>query len=332
MFKRLRRLRKSSSIRNLVQETHLTPHDLVAPLFVAKESRPIKALKGHSYLDLPNLVKKATAYHQAGVQAIALFPFVDPSLRSEDAREAYNSKALIPEALRLLKRELPSLTLIPDIALDPYTSHGHDGIVNDNNDIDNDATLNILMKQALVYADAGADIVAPSDMMDGRVVVIREALDQRGFTNTAILSYAAKFASSLYGPFRDTLQTTLAFGDKKTYQLSPANKREAILEALTDEAEGADMLMVKPALPYLDILSELRHQTELPLCAYHVSGEYAMVMAAHEMGYLDAEKALMEMTLSIKRAGADFIFTYATEILLKQMSSRFTSAPYAITR
>lgn len=332
MFRRLRRMRKAPSIRNLVQETHLTPHDLVAPLFVADQKAPILSLHGHHRLTLRDLIKEAERLHQAGIQAIALFPVIDPSLRSESASEAYNEKGLIPSALLSLKRELPSLTLISDVALDPYTIHGHDGILNDNYDVDNDATLNILMRQACAHADAGADIVAPSDMMDGRIALIREALDQRGHTQTAILSYAAKFASNLYGPFRSAVQTKLAFGDKKTYQLNPANKREAILEALTDEAEGADMLMVKPALPYLDILSEIRHQTELPLCAYHVSGEYAMVMAAHEKGYLDAEKALMEITLSIKRAGADFIFTYAADILLKQMSSRFTSEKLTLVK
>ncbi|MCH9614531.1 MAG: Delta-aminolevulinic acid dehydratase [Chlamydiia bacterium] len=327
VFKRLRRNRATQAIRNLVQETHLSPHDLVAPFFIIEGNNqevPIKALPGHSHLSIDKLLIEAEKLHTAGVQAICIFPVLPTSLRSEHAEEAYNENSLIAKALQTLKRELPSLTLIPDIALDPYTTHGHDGIVNDNLEIDNDATLNVLAKQALCYANAGADIVAPSDMMDGRVLIIRDTLDAAGYTQVGILSYAAKFASNFYSPFRQALQTKLSFGDKSTYQLNPANKREAVLEALTDEAEGADMLMVKPALPYLDILSEIRHQTELPLCAYHVSGEYAMVMAAHEAGYLDADKAFYEIALSIKRAGADFIFTYAVNQLLRQMSSRFT--------
>lgn len=327
LFKRLRRNRRTQAIRNLVEETTLSPNDLVAPLFIIEGTNlkvPIKALDGHYRLTIDQLLIEAERLHKAGIQAISIFPVLEKAKRSDNAKESYNDEGLIAKALRALKSELPSLALMPDVALDPFTSHGHDGIVNDNLEIDNDKTLSVLAKQALCYAHAGADIVAPSDMMDGRVLILRDTLDTAGYTDVGILSYAAKFASSLYGPFRQALDTKLSFGDKSTYQLNPANKREAILEALTDEAEGADMLMVKPALPYLDILSTIRRQTELPLCAYHVSGEYAMVMAAAEKGYLDEEKAFYEIALSIKRAGADFIFTYAVNQLLKAMSSRFT--------
>ncbi|MBP9841760.1 MAG: porphobilinogen synthase [Simkaniaceae bacterium] len=328
MFKRLRRNRKSPSIRALLQETSLSPADLVAPLFVTEGENlkeKIPKLPGIFRYSLDQLISVATQYHALGIQAIALFPHIDPALRNEEASEAYHPSGLIPRTLATLKRELPSLTLISDIALDPYTSHGHDGVLDATGWVDNDMTVDILVKQALSHAVAGADIVAPSDMMDGRIQCIREALDANGFPHVSILSYTAKYASSLYAPFREAINTKLSFGDKKSYQMDPSNAREALLEAAADEAEGADMLLVKPALPYLDIISKLRASTHLPIGAYHVSGEYAMVMAAQEMGMLDAHAVFYEQALSIKRAGADFIFTYAIDSLLETMSSRLTS-------
>ena len=327
MFKRLRRNRKSASIRALLQETSLSPSDLVAPLFVTEGEHVIEKihkLPGVFRYSIDELVLIAKKYHEKGIPAIALFPHINPLLRDELATEAYHPNGLIPRALITLKKEIPSLTLISDVALDPYTSHGHDGVLDTHHFVDNDATIDLLIKQALTHAAAGVDIVAPSDMMDGRVKLIREALDINGYSDVAILSYTAKYASSLYAPFREAINTKLAFGDKKTYQMNPANIREALLEASSDEEEGADMLLVKPALLYLDVITKIREASHLPLGAYHVSGEYAMVMAAQELGMLDADAVFYEQMLSIKRAGADFIFTYAIDSLLKTMSSRFT--------
>ncbi len=316
---RLRRNRKSAAIRRLVRETELLPSDLIAPLFVTEGQRSaIASLPGIERLPLEDLLREVERVHRWGVQAIALFPVIDPALKSEEGEEAWNPNGLIPRAIRALKREFPEVCLIADVALDPYTSHGHDGVVR-NGEIDNDETVEHLVQMALVQADAGIDVVAPSDMMDGRVGAIREALDEAGFTATSILAYSAKYASSLYAPFRDALGTRLAFGDKRTYQMDPANVREALLEARLDEQEGADMLMVKPALFYLDVIAKLRAQTEKPIAAYHVSGEYAMVMAAHQLGYLDAPAVFREALLSIKRAGADMILTYSVSVLIDSM-------------
>jgi porphobilinogen synthase len=319
IVKRPRRNRKSPAIRFLTQETTLQTNDLIVPFFIVegkKQRIPILSMPGIQRLSIDLLVKEGELLHSQGIQAIALFPVIDPSLKDLSGAEAWNPNALIPRAIHTLKKELPSLCIINDIALDPFTTHGHDGVVNPQGEVDNDKTLDALVKQALCYAQAGTDIVAPSDMMDGRIKVIRKALDEEGFTQTSILSYAAKYASSFYGPFRNAIQTTLAFGDKKTYQLDPANKREAIKEALLDEEEGADMLLVKPGLPYLDIISAIKEKSSLPVGAYHVSGEYAMVMAAHEKGFINAEAVFLESLISLKRAGADFIFTYAAPQLL----------------
>lgn len=319
LLKRPRRNRKSPAIRSLVQETTLQANDLIVPFFILEGTNQrisISSMPGIDRLSVDLLIKEAELLHVQGIQAIALFPVIDPTLKDPSGREAWNPNSLIPQAIKTVKKELPTLCIINDVALDPFTSHGHDGIVNGEGEIDNDETLDALVKQALCYAEAGTDIVAPSDMMDGRVKVIREALDIEGFTQTSILSYAAKFASAFYGPFRNAIQTTLAFGDKKTYQLDPANKREAVKEALLDEEEGADMLLVKPGLPYLDIISAIREKSSLPVGAYHVSGEYAMVMAAHEKGYINGEQVFLESLTSLKRAGADFIFTYAAPQLL----------------
>lgn len=319
MLKRPRRNRLSPAIRHLAQETTLTANDLVAPLFLIegeKRRELIDEMPGIERTSVDLLVKEAEILHAQGIPAIDLFPVIDPFQKDLEAAEAWNPEGLVPRAIRLLKQEVPSLCVIADIALDPYTSHGHDGIVNEKQEVENDLTLEALVRQSLTYAEAGCDILAPSDMMDGRVKAIRQALDQEGFQNVGILSYCAKYASSFYGPFRGAIQTSLAFGDKKTYQMDPANCREAMREALLDEEEGADMLMVKPALPYLDVLAKIKEKTPLPVGAYHVSGEYAMIMAAHERGLLDAQKTLFESLISIKRAGADFIFTYAINQIL----------------
>ena len=318
-LKRPRRNRKSPAVRSLVQETSLHASDLIVPFFVLegkKEREPIQSLPGIDRLSVDLIIKEAELLHAQGIPAIALFPVSTPILKNENGSEAWNPFSLIPRAIQQIKKELPTLCIINDVALDPFTSHGHDGIVNEKGIIDNDATLDALVKQATCYAEAGSDILAPSDMMDGRVKAIREALDKEGNTQTSILSYTAKYASAFYGPFRKAIQTPLSFGDKKTYQMDPFNRKEAIREALLDEEEGADMLLVKPGLSYLDIILTIKEKSSLPVGAYHVSGEYAMIMAAHEKGFLDAQSALYESLISIKRAGADFIFTYgATQIL-----------------
>lgn len=319
MLKRPRRNRMSASIRHLVQENTLIPNDFVAPLFLISgenKREVIEEMPGIERYSIDLLIKKAEILHAQGIPAINLFPVVDPFMRDDKGSEAFNVQGLIPKAIHLLKKEIPSLCLIADIALDPYTSHGHDGIVNHKQEIDNDLTVEALVKQSLTYAKAGCDILSPSDMMDGRVKAIRKALDAEGFQHVGILAYCAKYASSFYTPFRSAIRTRLSFGDKKTYQMDPANSREAVREALLDEAEGADMLMIKPALPYLDVIAKIKESTLLPIGAYHVSGEYAMIMAAHQQGLLDAQQAFYESLIGIKRAGADFIFTYAiTQIL-----------------
>lgn len=319
ILKRCRRNRKSPAIRQLVEETTLSAKDLINPFFIVEGSgvrQPIHAMPGIDRLSIDLLIKESEILHAQGIPAIALFPAIDPSIRDESGSEAWNSNSLIVRAIHSLKKAIPSLCVITDIALDPFTSHGHDGIVNTYGEIDNDLTIEALVKQALCYAEAGADILAPSDMMDGRVQIIREALDNQGETQVSILAYTAKYASAFYGPFRSAIQTKLSFGDKKTYQMNPANVQEALREALLDQEEGADMLMVKPALPYLDVISKIKEKTVLPVGAYHVSGEYAMIMAAHEKGFLDAQSTLYESLISIKRAGADFIFTYAAPQIL----------------
>jgi len=298
----------------LSRETVLCASDLIVPLFIVEGKRvkdPIESMPGIHRLSIDFLIKEAEILHAQGIPAVALFPVIDPLLRDEEGSEGWNPNSLVMRAIQTLKKEIPSLCVIVDVALDPFTSHGHDGIIS-NALIDNDLTLEALVKQAVCYSEAGCDIVAPSDMMDGRVGIIRKALDDR----VGILSYTAKYASAFYGPFRSAIGTSLSFGDKKTYQMDPANRREALREALLDEEEGADMLMVKPALPYLDVLMEIKGKTSLPVGAYHVSGEYAMVMAAAEKGYLNAEQTLYESLISIKRAGADFIFTYAAPQVL----------------
>jgi len=319
---RLRRNRRSPAIRNMICETHLTPHDLVAPLFVIdgeKTKVPILSMPGVERLSIDLLIKEVKELSKMGVQSIALFPVIDPSLKTVDGKEAWNIDGLMGRAIREIKFAVPEICIIADVALDPFTTHGHDGLVNEKGEIANDETVECLIQMALMQARAGADFVAPSDMMDGRVGAIRDALDEEGFENTGILAYSAKYASALYNPFRDALKVKLEFGDKKTYQMDPANVREALFEAALDEEEGADILMVKPASLYLDVITKLRDQTKRPIAAYHVSGEYAIVTAAHNAGFLDAGKIFYETLLSIKRAGADLIFTYAIKHVIEHL-------------
>jgi len=316
---RPRRTRRTATIRNLVRETRLTPDRLVLPQFIIGgkgKSEPITSMPGRARLSLDHTIAECQEAIDLGVAAFALFPAIDPKLKTKDAREGLNPDNLLCQSVQGIKETCPTACVITDIALDPYSSLGHDGLISDAGVVLNDETVDVLAKMAVVHARAGADIVAPSDMMDGRVGAIRSALDEAGFTDVAILSYTAKYASAFYGPFRDALESAPVDApnvpkDKKTYQMDPANAREAILEAMLDEAEGADIMMVKPALPYLDIISRLRERTTLPIAAYNVSGEYAMIKAAARNGWLDERNCMTEALTAIARAGAEIIFTYA---------------------
>ncbi len=326
MLKRPRRNRKSPAIRALVEETILRPEDLVAPFFLLdgeNKVQPITQMPQINRLSIDRIVKEAEQLHARGIRAIALFPVISPNQKDLTGSIALQEDNLVARAIKTLKQEIPSLCVITDLALDPYTSHGHDGILDERGDVANDPTILMLSQMALMHAQAGADIIAPSDMMDGRVAAIRRHLDGAAFDQVSILSYTAKYASHLYSPFRDALGSGLLLGDKKSYQMNPANAREALLEATLDAEEGADMLMVKPALFYLDIIAKLKAHTHLPIAAYHVSGEYAMVMAAHEKGYCDATSVFYEGLLSIKRAGADFIFSYAVPQVLELICAEY---------
>jgi len=313
---RLRRNRKSSAIRDLVRENRVSTCDLVVPFFVIEgenRKQEISSMPGIFRWTSDLLVEHVKQLYKRGIKAIAIFPVIENEKKNEQGTEALNPNGLIPSTVSMIKKAMPEICVICDVALDPYTSHGHDGLVDDNECIVNDPTIRVLGDMSLVLAESGTDIIAPSDMMDGRIVYIRRQLDEEGFQDVSLLSYAAKYASKLYGPFRDALCSHLQFGDKKTYQMDPANQKEALLEAYLDEKEGADLLMVKPATFYLDIIAKIKEQSKRPIAAYHVSGEYAMVMAAHQKGYLDGPAVLYESLLSIKRAGADVIFTYAVE-------------------
>lgn len=312
MLDRPRRNRASAAHRDLIRETHLTPRNLVLPLFVQESEQevPIASMPRQARLGIEGLVRKAREASELGVPAVALFPALPDSQKDPRGQESANPDGLLQRAIRRLKSELPELLVIADVALDPYSSDGHDGVLIEGR-IDNDVTLPILATMAVNQARAGADVVAPSDMMDGRVGVIRRALDEAGFTNVGICSYAVKYASAFYGPFRDALDSAPRAGDKKTYQMDPANRREALREIRLDEAEGADWLMVKPGLPYLDVIRLVRERSALPVAAYHVSGEYAMLCAAAERGWLDYDRCLLESLVALRRAGADLIFTYA---------------------
>ena len=318
---RPRRNRKSPSIRNLARETSLLPGDLVYPLFIHDKNgdEQIKSMPGCKRWSTSGLVEEVKQSHSLGIGAVMLFPAIKDGLKSPFAQECYNPRGLVPRAIAAIKEHAPEITVITDIALDPYSSDGHDGVVSPSGEILNDVTVEVLCKQALCHAAAGVDVVAPSDMMDGRVGAIREILDEEGYTNVSIMSYTAKYSSSFYGPFRGALDSAPRGGDKMTYQMDPANSREALRELILDEEEGADMVMVKPAGYYLDIVSLFRENTDLPLAAYQVSGEYLMIKAAAESGWLDEEKIILETLLGIKRAGADIVITYfakkAAEIL-----------------
>ncbi len=312
---RLRRLRQHAWSRRLVAEHRLAAADLVQPLFVldGKDCRqPVTSMPGIDRLSVDLLLPLAERALELGIPALALFPVTPLDCKSEDGQEAWNEDNLICRAIRALKRRFPELGLIGDVALDPYTSHGQDGILRDGA-IVNDETVAALIRQATCLAAAGCDVVAPSDMMDGRIGAIRAALDEAGFEQTLVLSYAAKYASAFYGPFRDAVGSAAALGraDKKTYQMDPANAAEALREVAMDIAEAADMVMIKPGLPYLDVIGRVKEAFQLPTLAYQVSGEYAMLKAAAERGWLDGEAAMLESLLAFKRAGADAILTYA---------------------
>lgn len=299
-------------MRAMARETVLTPSNLVLPLFLQEGENlrtPIDAMPGQARLSIDLAVKLAREAFELGVPAVELFPALPEALKDPRGSESVNASGLMQRAIRALKRELPELTVCTDVALDPYSSEGHDGVVIDGR-IDNDATLPILAAMAVSHAEAGADVVAPSDMMDGRVRAIREALDAAGHQRVSILSYCVKYASAFYGPFREALDSAPRSGDKKTYQMDPANFREIEREVRLDEQEGADILMVKPGLPYTDVIRRVRELTPLPVAVYHVSGEYTMLKLAAERGYLDYERCLLESLLCLRRAGADIIFTY----------------------
>lgn len=309
---RPRRNRKNETIRSMVRETSIGPQNFIYPLFIHRgdDDIPIGAMPGQRRLSPKGLIEEVRLARQDGVNAVVLFPAVPESLKTKGAEQAYNPEGLVQVSIKRLKDEFPDLVVVTDVALDPYNADGHDGLVTPDGRILNDETVEVLCKQALSQARAGADIISPSDMMDGRVGAIREALDGEGFTEVSILSYTAKYASAFYGPFREALDSAPKAGDKKTYQMDPANVREAVREAELDEDEGADMLMVKPAGPYLDVIRALRECSTLPIAAYQVSGEYAMLKAASERGWLDEKKVAVEALQSIRRAGADVILTY----------------------
>jgi porphobilinogen synthase len=307
---RPRRLRRSVALRRLVRETVLTPADFIHPLFVTPGKgvrQEVTAMPGVSRLSVDFLVEEVKSVWEAGVPAVLLFGL--PQKKDDTGSEAASPRGAVQQAVRALKKALPELVVITDVCLCGYTSHGHCGLVH-KGEIDNDASLEVLAQVALSHAEAGADLVAPSDMMDGRVGAIREALDDRGFEMVGILSYAVKYASAFYGPFREAAESAPQYGDRRGYQMDPANAREAIREATLDVEEGADILMVKPALPYLDIISQLAAEFDLPLAAYQVSGEYSMIKAAAAQGWLDEQAVMLESLTAIKRAGADMILTY----------------------
>ncbi|MBI2421944.1 MAG: porphobilinogen synthase [Candidatus Hydrogenedentes bacterium] len=309
---RPRRNRRNPAIRSLVRENVLQASDFYWPVFVTdgeEQHIPIASMPGVFRLSVDELIKDAREAHALGINALALFPVIAEVLKDPVATESKNPHGLLPTAIRALKEALPDLLIVTDVAMDPYSSDGHDGVVS-NGQIINDETLPILADMAVAQADAGADIVAPSDMMDGRIGYIREALDNAGYSNVGILAYSAKYASAFYGPFRDALDSAPKHGDKKTYQMDPCNAREALLEVALDVAEGADMIMVKPGMPYLDVIYAVRENTDLPVAAYQVSGEYAMIQAAAQNGWLDKDKCMMESLMAFKRAGADMILTY----------------------
>ena len=311
---RPRRNRKSAVIRDMVQETRLTAHDFIYPLFITEgqnQTEEIKSMPGIFRFTADRVVDEIGACVELGIRAFAPFPNINEVRKDPMARESTNMDGLYLKAVADIKRQFPEVVIMTDVAMDPYSSDGHDGVVDpDSGEILNDASLEVLGQMALAQARAGADIIGPSDMMDGRVAWIRRVLDENGFSHVSIMSYTAKYASAFYGPFREALASAPKKGDKKSYQMNPANRLEALRELALDEAEGADMVMVKPALSYLDIIREVKNHTTLPVTAYNVSGEYAMIKAAAQRGWVDGERTMMEVLTSIKRAGADAILTY----------------------
>jgi len=315
---RMRRLRRHDFSRRLVRENAVSVNDLIQPLFLCEgtnHTEDVPSMPGVQRLSLDLLVEKAAHLCELSIPAIALFPIIDPNAKSERAEEAYNPEGLVPRALRELKRQVPDLGLITDVALDPYTSHGQDGLIDQSGYVVNDETVEVLVKQARCHADAGADIVAPSDMMDGRIGAIRGELENAGHVNVMIMSYAAKYASSYYGPFRDAVGSAgnLGGGNKYSYQIDPGNTDEALRDTALDLKEGADMVMVKPGMPYLDLVRRVKHELGVPTMVYQVSGEYAMLKAACMNGWLEERSVVMEALLSFKRAGADAVLTYFSE-------------------
>jgi porphobilinogen synthase len=312
LTQRPRRLRRTASLRRLVRETDLAVEDLIYPLFVMEgenQAVEIASMPGCCRYTLDLLLQEVRQAYDLGIGAIALFPLISDDQKDNDGSASCNPDGLIPRAVRTIKQALPNMLVITDVALDPYSTAGHDGIVQDGK-ILNDQTVAVLAQQAVMQAAAGADFVAPSDMMDGRVGAIRQALDAAGWIDVGILAYSAKYASAYYGPFRDALESAPKFGDKKTYQMDPANAREALKEVTLDCSEGADIVMVKPALAYLDIIYQIKQRTHLPVAAYNVSGEYALIKAAAEQGWIDEKQVILETLISMKRAGADLILTY----------------------
>ena len=319
--RRLRRLRKSKAVRSLVRETDLRPHHLVQPIFVTEgPTQEIESMPTIFRYQLEDLLEEIEAITSSGVVAINLFCHVLAEKKDPFGSEAYRSSSLLARAIKALKTSFPDLLVIADIALDPFTDHGHDGLIDNEGNVLNDLTCTALGKMALVACEAGADFISPSDMMDGRVGYLRQLLDGHDFTSVGIISYAVKYASSLYSPFRHALDSAPKIGDKKGYQLNPSNSREALYECLLDEEEHADMLLIKPALTSLDIIARLRAQTLLPIGAYQVSGEWAMIHAAAERGWLNQNQVLLETLIAIKRAGADFIFTYGAKQVAQLLS------------
>ena len=314
-YTRKRRMRRDDFSRRLMREHRLSADDFIYPMFILdgeQQREPVESMPGVERVSIDLLLEEANEIAALGIPAIALFPVVGPDGKSDTADEAWNPDGLIQRAVRALKGAQPELGVITDVALDPYTSHGQDGLVDEQGYVTNDATIEVLVKQALSHADAGADVVAPSDMMDGRIGMIREALESSGHTNTRILAYAAKYASSFYGPFRDAVGSAgnLAGGNKYTYQMDPANTNEALYEVAMDIDEGADMVMIKPGLPYLDIVQRISEELQFPTFVYQVSGEYAMLKAAGQQGWIDEKACVLEALLSFKRAGANGILTY----------------------
>ncbi|MEP6626756.1 MAG: porphobilinogen synthase [Ginsengibacter sp.] len=309
---RSRILRQSPAIRSLVAETSLTPNDFIAPLFIDEGENvvyEIPSMPGYYRRSIDETVKEIKEMWDLGIKSVLLFIKAPDELKDNTGKESWNPDGLMQRSIMEIKNAVPEMVVMTDVALDPYSSYGHDGIV-ENGEIVNDPTVEALVKMSLSHAKAGADFVAPSDMMDGRIGAIREALEENNFTRTGIMAYSAKYASCFYGPFRDALDSAPGFGDKKTYQMDYSNRTEAVKEALMDEEEGADIVMIKPALAYLDIIREVKNSVHIPVSAYHVSGEYAMIKATAKMGWVDENKAILESLSSIKRAGADLIATY----------------------